>query len=129
MTQSLLSAVPQRKNPPRIAADGFSSETNHFDKNTTVDRTGQSVFRRFIHRTLKECWPHPEELAKHASRSLILRSALFRQRTCAVRSRVSKDGRNVWTRVHPSRRAQGRAPQDEAPRRGQEAAPQDEVGD
>src|SRR3981081_4883320 len=27
---------------------------------------------------------------------------------------VSKDGPNVWTRGHPSRRAQERAPQDEA---------------
>src|SRR5260370_14585479 len=26
---------------------------------------------------------------------------------------VSKDGHNAWTRGHPSRRAQGRAPQDE----------------
>src|ERR1700733_7621551 len=29
------------------------------------------------------------------------------------RSRVSKDGCNAWTRGHPSRRAQERAPQDE----------------
>ena len=35
---------------------------------------------------------------------LILRSAPFWQRTCAVRSRVSKDGRESMRYVHPSRR-------------------------
>jgi hypothetical protein len=40
---------------------------------------------------------------------------------------VSKDGHNAWTRGHPSRRAQGRAPQDE----GGDifTTSQDEVGD
>jgi len=35
---------------------------------------------------------------------LILRSAPSRQRTCAVRSRVSKDGGESMRCVHPSRR-------------------------
>jgi hypothetical protein len=41
-------ASPQRKNPPRISADGFLSEAIHFEQNTMFDRTSQTKFEVFF---------------------------------------------------------------------------------
>jgi hypothetical protein len=51
---------------------------------------------------IKYLRPHPEELANGRANA----------RPMTGSASVSKDGRNNWIRGHPSRRAQGRAPQD-----------------
>jgi hypothetical protein len=50
--------MPQRENPPRIAADGFLGETIHFEQNTMVDRTGQADCDILFHRR-REPGPKP----------------------------------------------------------------------
>jgi hypothetical protein len=42
--------APETENPPRMVASWFSSETIHFEQNTTLDRTSQSRFEFVFHR-------------------------------------------------------------------------------
>jgi hypothetical protein len=52
MTVLLLTAAP-KQNPPRISADGFSSATIHFEQNTMLHWTSQTVRDFLFHSTGK----------------------------------------------------------------------------
>jgi hypothetical protein len=42
-----LSVCTAQHEPPRVKAVGLSSKADQFDQSTMVDRTGQSLWRRF----------------------------------------------------------------------------------
>src|SRR5258708_4524835 len=64
----------ERKNPPRISADGFWSATNHLEQNTMVDRTGQLGFDFVFHRRPGLNWREQFELDRSGVRHSPMRN-------------------------------------------------------